>query len=606
MLTLVVIGLVGGLITGISPCILPVLPVIFLAGGTAKSRPVPSTPPDVRVRGQAPVTDPEGGGVAVVEHAEPTQRTRAPRNLRPYAVIAGLVISFSFFTLAGSVLIGLLGLPADVLRVAGISVLVLIGLSLIFPRLEALLERPFSRIPQRAPNQEGGAFALGLGLGLLYVPCAGPVLTAITVASATGRIGLSTVALTISFAVGATLPLLVFALAGRRVSQRVATFRTHARLVRAIGGVVMILLALALTFNVQELIQRAIPDYTAGLQKQVAENDTVRQAVKPSLSVYDNGTNTALSNCSDAALALADCGPAPAFAGITRWFNTARPEGLTTADLKGKVTLIDFWTYSCINCQRSIPHVEAWDAAYRGAGLQVVGIHTPEFAFEKDPANVASGIERFGITYPVAMDNGYTMFSAFRNQYWPAEFLIDATGTVRYFKLGEGHYDVTESHIRELLRSATPAVALPAPTEVTDQTVTDDRTTRETYLNYREIQQAYVGDRLPATGTAKVLTAHPDLAKDKVTLGGTWTVNYDNFQAGPDASIGLHYAAKKVFVVLGGEGTATVDVEGAGPRSFPVTGPPRIYPLVDGTELTDTTLRLNLTPGLQAYVFTFG
>ena len=480
MLTLILIGLVGGLITGVSPCILPVLPVIFLAGGTAKGQsPVEETAP-----GGGEIVAPTSGGVTVAARTRPEKRRRVARNLRPYAVIAGLVLSFTFFTLAGSLLINALGLPANLLRVAGLVVLVVIGVSLIFPRLEAILEKPFSKIPQRAPNQEGGAFVLGLGLGLLYVPCAGPVLAAITVAGATGRVGLDTVALTLAFAVGATLPLLVFALAGRRVAERVRAFRARARLVRAIGGVLMILLAVALVFNAQEVIQRAIPDYTAGLQKEVARND----AFKPKLSGLSDDRNQALDNCTDAATTLADCGPAPEFTDVTKWFNTVRPEGLTTADLHGKVTLIDFWTYSCINCQRSLPHVKAWDAAYRDAGLQVVGIHTPEFAFERDPANVQEGVTRLGVTYPVAMDNGYAMWDAYRNQYWPAEFLIDATGTVRYYKLGEGHYDVTEGHIRELLAAARPGVALPAPSGVADQTVTDPRTTPETYLARAKIQ----------------------------------------------------------------------------------------------------------------------
>ncbi|GAA1847858.1 cytochrome c biogenesis protein DipZ [Pseudonocardia ailaonensis] len=584
MLTLILIGLIGGLITGVSPCILPVLPVIFLAGGTSRSGPDPDVP-----------SEEPGGGVAV--------RTRKPkkaRNLRPYAVIAGLVVSFSFFTLAGSLLISALGLPANVLRIAGLTVLVLIGIGLIFPKIEDLLEKPFSKIPQRRPNQESGAFALGLGLGLLYVPCAGPVLAAITVAGATGKVGLDTVALTVSFALGATLPLLIFALAGRRVAERVKAFRARARLVRAIGGVVMILLALALAFNVQEIIQRAIPDYTAGLQKQVARND----ALKPQLSNYVDDRNRELAHCVDAAAVLADCGTAPEFANITKWFNTVRPEGLTTADLRGKVTLIDFWTYSCINCQRSIPHVKAWDATYRDAGLQVVGIHTPEFTFEQDPTNVQSGIDRFGITYPVAMDNGFSMFGAYRNQYWPAEFLIDATGTIRYFKLGEGNYDVTEGHIRELLTTANPAAALPAATDVADRTVTDDRTTRETYLNLGQLKN-YSGDQLQLD-TPTTYRPAAVLPKDDVTLGGNWTTTYQQFIAGKDASIGLHYSAKNAYVVLGGEGTAVVDVDGVGTRSFTVSGPPTIYPLIEEGRLRDANLRLDLSPGLQAYVFTFG
>ena len=208
MITLALIGLLGGLITGISPCILPVLPVIFLSGGAQSARGTTDAPQAGR--------------------------------WRPYLVIAGLVVSFSVFTLVGSLLLALLGLPQDVLRWAGIVVLVLIGVGLIVPRFESLLEKPFSWIPQRNVGTERGGFPLGFALGAVYVPCAGPVLAAITVAGSTGRIGVETVVLTLSFAIGAALPLLVFALAGRRVAERVKTFRTHQRGIRIAGGVVMI------------------------------------------------------------------------------------------------------------------------------------------------------------------------------------------------------------------------------------------------------------------------------------------------------------------------------------------------------------------------------
>ena len=251
MLTLILIGLVGGLVTGISPCILPVLPVVLLAGGTGKERKEPS--PAVGA----------GDGDTLVD-APASTRTR--RSARPYVVIAGLVTSFSVFTLFGSLLLSALGLPANLLRTIGVVLLVLIGLGLLFPGVERLLERPFARLPQRAANAESGAFVLGLGLGLLYVPCAGPVLTAITVAGATNRVSGNTVVLTIAFALGATLPLLLFALAGQRISERIAALRRRQRLIRAISGLVMIALALALAFNLADVLQRAIPDYTAGLQ----------------------------------------------------------------------------------------------------------------------------------------------------------------------------------------------------------------------------------------------------------------------------------------------------------------------------------------------------
>jgi cytochrome c biogenesis protein CcdA/thiol-disulfide isomerase/thioredoxin len=591
MLTLVLIGLVGGLITGISPCILPVLPVVLLAGTTGKRG----------ISGVAPATGPAGateaGGVAV---ASPPAAERVSSRLRPYVVIAGLVLSFSFFTLLGSLLLSVLGLPADLLRTIGVVLLVLIGLGLIFPGLERLLERPFARLPQRAANREGGAFVLGLGLGLLYVPCAGPVLTAITVAGATNQVSWNTVILTLSIAIGATLPLLLFALAGQRVAERIAAFRRRQTLIRRISGVVMILLALALALNAAEFVQRAIPDYTAGLQKQIARNP----ALTPKLTNLIDDRNQLLSRCEDGQTELRDCGPAPEFTKIAAWLNTPANAGLTMSDLRGKVMLIDFWTYSCINCQRSVPHVEAWDRAYRDAGLRVIGIHTPEFSFERDLANVASGAQRLGVRYPIAVDNGYSMFTAYRNQYWPAQFLIDAQGQVRYFKLGEGNYDNTETQIRALLTAANPSVSLPAPTAVADQTVTDDRTSPETYVNAGQIRH-YVGDKL-VLDKAKDYRFPATFPANSVGLDGNWTMSYQNLTAGPNARLGFHFAAKQVYAVLEGEGSVDVAVDGKPEQTVRVSGTPRVYPLVRRDELTDAQLTLGVSPGLHLYVFTFG
>ena len=218
MLTLGVIGFLGGLITGISPCILPVLPVIFFSGAQS-------------ARDIAP-THAEAGGVAT----KVKPKRLGAESLRPYRVIAGLVVSFSAVTLAGSALLSALHLPQDAIRWAGLIALTLIGLGLIFPRVEELLEKPFTRIPQLQIGTGKSGFGLGLAVGVLYVPCAGPVLAAIVVAGATGHVGLPTVALTVAFAIGAALPLLVFALAGRRVAERIGAFRRRQRQIRLAGG----------------------------------------------------------------------------------------------------------------------------------------------------------------------------------------------------------------------------------------------------------------------------------------------------------------------------------------------------------------------------------
>ncbi|MBT0993449.1 cytochrome c biogenesis protein DipZ [Cellulomonas sp. DKR-3] len=630
MLTLALIGLVGGLVTGISPCILPVLPVVFFSGGVegARSRPrgvtVASAPAGggtsagprvgamaqpsfltqgraagtatLPVPGDAPAGDPPAGGAA---SDEPAPRRGA--GSRPYLVVAGLVTSFTLATLVGTLLLNALHLPQDLLRWAGIAVLVVMGLALLVPGLEEIVERPFARLaPRRAPGAGRGGFVLGLGLGAVYVPCAGPVLAAITVAGATGEVGLGTVVLTVAFAVGAAIPLLLLALAGRRAAERIAAFRTRQRLFRAIGGATMLVLALALALNLTDALQRALPGYTEQLQDRIAANETVQRSLDLGGLVTEE--NEGLSRCTDDSPELQDCGPAPELRGIDTWLNS---DPLALADLRGRVVLVDFWAYSCINCQRSTPHLVAWDEAYRDAGLVVIGVHTPEYAFERETRNVEEGARRFGITYPVAQDNSYATWTAYRNRYWPARYLVDADGQVRQVSQGEGGYDETEDLIRELLVAADPGVELPERTDVAEAEL--GSRTPETFLGigkrnnlaggYREGESTY---RLPAEQPA-----------DTVALGGTWTTDYQGATAGPDAALRLRYHGDVVRMVVGGEGQVRVTVrddEGAvvDRRTVDVSGPPDGRDLVRDDGPGAGTLEIALDPGLQVYSFTFG
>ncbi|MGW4930122.1 cytochrome c biogenesis protein DipZ [Agromyces sp. NPDC004153] len=571
MITLALIGLLGGLITGISPCILPVLPVIFLSGGAQSARGTADAP----------------------------QASR----WRPYLVIAGLVVSFSLFTLVGSLVLGLLGLPQDVLRWAGIVVLVLIGIGLIVPRFEELLEKPFAWIPRKDVGTERGGFALGFALGAVYVPCAGPVLAAITVAGSTGRIGVETVVLTVSFAVGAALPLLVFALAGRRVAERVRSFRTHQRGIRIAGGVVMIALAAGLVLNLPQLLQRLVPDYTSAFQEQLADSQEVAQALD--LGGLVNEENAGLDRCTNGSSELESCGTAPSLKGIEEWFNTEDGAPVDLADLRGRVVLVDFWAYSCINCQRSIPHVVAWDEAYRDAGLAVVGIHSPEYAFEKEPRNVEAGIAAFGIDYPVGLDNSLATWTNYRNRYWPAHYLIDADGVVRHISFGEGHYAATEGLIRELLADTDPSVALPAPTEQDDDTPEAGSTTAETFLGTTK-QVNFAGDEPYRRATTAF--AFPDrLPADAFALDGAWSLDTQSIAPGADAArVRLAYTGREVRMVLGGAGSVTVDDGSGEPRRIDVSGVPRSYELVRTDAAASGTLTVTVSAGVDAYSFTFG
>ncbi|ETW26076.1 cytochrome c biogenesis protein DipZ [Mycobacterium gastri] len=584
MLTLALIGLVGGLITGVSPCILPVLPVIFFVGAQRGG-------PELAAHNDS------GGDVAVATKP----RRGLSERLRPYRVIGGLVFSFSVVTLTGSALLSLLHLPQDAIRWVALVALVAIGLGLMFPRVEQLLERPFSRIPQKQVGNRRNGFGLGLALGVLYVPCAGPVLAAIVVAGATAQIGVGTVVLTLAFAAGAALPLLFFALAGQRVAERVSAFRRRQREIRVAAGIVTILLAVALVFNLPSVLQRAIPDYTSSLQDRLGSDQQIRQ--KLNLGGIVNDQNAQLSNCSNGGKELENCGTAPDLRGIAGWLNTPGGRPLDLRSLRGKVVLVDFWAYSCINCQRAIPHVVGWYNAYRDQGFEVIGVHTPEYAFEKVPGNVAKGAADLDIKYPVALDNNYSSWTNYRNRYWPAEYLIDATGAVRHIKFGEGDYDVTENLIRQLLVNADPGVKLPAPVDATDLTPRQ-QTTPETYFGVGKVVN-YGGGGQYDEGSA-TFDYPPTLAADSFALRGPWSLDYQGATAESDeSSIKLNYHAKNVYVVIGGTGTLTVTRNGQ-TTTVPISGPPTSHQIVGGDRIDSGALELRPGKGLQVYSFTYG
>ncbi len=576
MQTIALIGFLGGLITGISPCILPVLPVILLSGA-GSTRGVSST-------------------------------------ARPYLVIAGLVCSFSLATLIGSALLTALHLPQDAIRWAALVVLTLIGLGLIFPAVQHLIERPFAYFPQRQIGSGTDGFGLGLTLGALYVPCAGPVLAAIVVAGGTSSIGPGALVLTATFAIGNALPLLAFALAGRRVAERVAAFRRRQRAIQVAGGIAMIVLAVALVFNLPAMLQRAVPDYTTAMQNKLGANDIERSLgpepmAQPShgsgLQLSRPGTtmNGTLADCSSGSAELQQCGPAPALTGITGWLNTPDDKPLDPASVQGKVILIDFWAYSCINCQRAIPHVIEWYNRYRDSGFLVIGVHTPEYAFERVPANVASGAADLHISYPIALDNDYATWNNYQNLYWPAEYLIDAKGQVRHTKFGESDYEGTEKLIRELLADAHPGVQLPAPANSADLTP-QTRLTPETYLGVDKAGN-YGGGTDYKSGAA-TLNYPPKLADDKFALRGHWTLDDQGATAdGDDSAIRLNYTAKDVYVVVGGTGTLTVTRDGK-TTTTPIGGAPTLHRIVADDAAHRDQLDMQVSKGLQVFSFTFG
>ena len=543
---LFLLGFVAGLITGISPCVVPMVPVLV-----------------------------------AISLQKPSFRWLV-------WVIVGLAVSFAAVVLFADTLLSLFHLPSDLLRDAALIALGAVGLGLLIPKFGDQMERPFRHLVPTSFPTSAPAFVMGLALGPLYVPCAGPVLAAISVVGATNRVGGGAIELAIFFAFGAATPLLVLALISSRLSFSRRSVTHYASRIRRVSGGVLLVMAIAIGANLAGPLQTLIPSYTTYLQRHLESTSSATSALT---AVTHEGS-------------VLNQGTAPALAGISGWINTKNGRPITLSSLRGKVVLIDFWTYSCINCERAIPHIEAWYQRYAADGLVVIGVHTPEFGFEKVVANVRAAVHQFGITYPVAIDNGYTTWNAYHNDYWPADYLIDPGGKIVDTQFGEGNYGALEAAIRGLLveRGVTQ---LPPPTSVPDHTPTLP-TTPETYLGtrYPSLGTRYVGTAIDS-GTAATYHASPVLPDDDFTLNGTWTAQPEYLQAGASASLELMASARDIYLVLGGSGTIKVSYEGKTLMQS-VSGMPRLYTLVQNSGSGYHRLTLSTSPGISLYDFTFG
>ena len=552
MLILVPIAFAAGVITAFTPCILPVLPIV-LAGGA-------------------------GGG---------TKR-------RPYAIAAGLITTFTAFLLAGAWLWGLIGISAKHQIQIGAALLLVLALTLTVPKVGELVERPFRFATRRRAGDLGGGFFLGASLGLVFIPCGGPVLATLTANAATNRVGGWIVAIAIAYAAGAAVPLLAIARGSRGLAAR---FRQHAQTVRIAGGVLMAAAAVVIYQGWAESLQTKVPGYAQWVQDAIegssaAKNRLDRLGGKSKAVFISRGQ--LVGN-----VPLKDYGAAPDVQDVSAWVNT-RP--LSLPELRGKVVLVDFWTYSCINCLRTLPYLKAWDSRYRSKGLVILGVHTPEFAFERDLGNVRAAVKRLGVRYPVALDNSYGTWKAYSNNYWPADYLVDQAGRVRDVHFGEGDYAQTERNIRLLLEAANKSGRLPQAGRDTDRTPLEIRTP-ESYLGYLRIGN-YTGSPL-RTDRSAAYRFPASLTQDSYAYAGTWKVEGERIVAGDSARLRLHFGARTVHLVLTGRGFVTVELNGKPQPTVRVNGD-RLYTLVTQKSAGDGVLDLSFTRGLAAYAFTFG
>jgi cytochrome c biogenesis protein CcdA/thiol-disulfide isomerase/thioredoxin len=545
------IAVLAGMVTAVSPCVLPVLPIVFAGGVTGSER-------------------------------------------RPFAIVGGLVVSFTVFTLTATALLGALGLPDDLLRSIAIGVVLVLGVSLVWPRLGDLLGRPFARLGRARWGDVGGGFLLGASLGLLFTPCAGPVIAAVATLAASRHWSVEAFALTLAYAAGAGIVLLALALAVRR-GLSLGALRSRAPAIRRGLGAVVVGAAVLMILGLDTRLASNVPGYTKalqGLEESAAAGSRIERLVgagpEPGGGVVEGE--------------LRDFGEAPDFVGIERWLNS---EPLSLAGLRGKVVVIDFWTYSCVNCLRTLPFLRRWYETYRDDGLVIVGVHTPEFAFERDADNVRDAVSDLGIDYPVALDSGYETWNRWGNRYWPAKYFVDRAGHVRWAHFGEGEYETSEQVIRALL--AEPGLPPPVSSTIRDRTPTRPQTP-ETYLGYERLT-SYVGS--PIRPHRRAAYELPDVVPlNGIAYGGELTIDEERIVAGREARVRLVYVGPSVHLVLGtstGPKEVQVVLDGAHVGTVTVTED-RLYTLAetpdDGGAAHD--LLLELDPGTEAYAFTFG
>ncbi len=584
MVLLMLFGFIAGAGTALSPCVLPVLPIALSAGATGGRR-------------------------------------------RPLGIVVGLAVSFTFATVALVYVISALGLPGDLLRKLAIGVLLAFGVTLMIPPLAARVEAWMSRFAGRAGVAGGGGdgfwsgTAVGASLGLVYAPCAGPILAGVITVSASQPFTGGRLAVALSYGIGSAVVLYFLMLGGRRL---VAPLSRRGAGLQVAMGAVMVVVALAMAGNYdvkfQNNIASSLPSFLVNPTEGLEGSASARAALTDVRGESAHGVGAVAASAPEPETAangrsnLPVLGTAPEFVGNQRWFNTPGDRPLSLRSLRGHVVLVDFWTYSCINCLRTLPYLTAWDRTYGKDGLTIVGVHSPEFPFEKEAGNVEEAIERNGIHYPVAQDNELATWSAYGNQYWPAEYFIDAQGRVRYAHFGEGEYGKKEQIIRQLLAEAGRKVP-GEETRVHAVAPSATVTTPETYLGAARAERFTNPTLSPGSHD---FTAPPTLPANEFAYRGRWRISLDSATA-EGGSLDLSFGARRVYLVLGSPGhsrTMRVLLDGH-PISSAAAGSDvhdgavtitaqRLYNLVNLPRVEDHLLTLEPEAGVMGYAFTFG
>jgi len=564
----------GGILTILSPCILPVLPFVF-----ARSD-------------------------------QPFRKSGLP-------LLAGMSITFALVASLATVGGGWAVRANQFGRIAALILFALFGLTLLFSSLADRLSRPLVQLGNRlsrgsdAGSSTLNSFLLGIGTGLLWAPCAGPILGLILTGAALQGASTHTVVLLLSYAAGAATSLAIALLAGGRIFAAMKRSLGVEEWIRRVLGVAVLAAVAAVAFGLDRgVLTRLSLASTGGLEQRLVDRFHPAKKIVLNETIDVSGTEAAVR---------------PDLSGATAWINSPP---LTLESLRGKVVLVDFWTYSCINCLRTLPYIKAWNEKYKDSGLVIIGVHTPEFPFEKDEANVRKAVKDLGLVYPVPMDNDYKIWRSFNNEYWPADYFIDATGKIRFHHFGEGGYEESEGWIRTLLEEANHAPLPANATNIAASSVeaapdTNDIRSPETYIGYERAENFASAGGLNQDDPQLYQT--PERLKlNQWAFAGKWK-DQDQFATSltPGASISFKFHARDLHLVLGPDSDGspvrfrvTIDGQALGANhgvdtdadGYGVVTGNRLYQLVrQQGGIMDRTFRIEfLVPGVRAYSFTFG